>query len=173
MEHILTVYYSRKGENYFGGSIRSVDKGNTAYVAEFIQKAVGGDLFEIDTVKPYSDDYNICIEEAQSELRANARPELKEYIDSLDGYDTIFVGYPNWWGTCPMAVFTFLEHYDLTGKRIIPFCTNEGSGMGSSELDLKHICTGAAVEKGLAITGSKAATSETKVVNWVKNIIVM
>lgn len=171
MEHILTVYYSRKGENYFGGSIRSVDKGNTAYVAEFIQKAVGGDLFEIDTVKSYSDDYTTCTEEAQADLRANARPELKEYIDDLNGYDTIFVGYPNWWGTCPMAVFTFLEHYDLTGKRIIPFCTNEGSGMGSSELDLKLICVGATVEKGLAITGSKAATSETKVVDWVTNIM--
>ncbi|EFE14189.1 flavodoxin [Clostridium sp. M62/1] len=171
MEHILTVYYSRKGENYFGGSIRSIAKGNTAYAAEFIQNAVGGDLFEIDTVKSYSANYNACTEEAQSELQANARPELKAYLDNLDGYDTIFVGYPNWWGTCPMAVFTFLEHYDLTGKRIIPFCTNEGSGMGNSERDLKRTCAGAIVEKGLAITGSEAAGSERKVAAWAKKMI--
>lgn len=169
MEHILIVYYSRKGENYFDGNIRNISKGNTAYVAEFIQRAVGGELFEIDTLKPYSSDYNTCTEEAQAELQANARPKLKEYLDDLEGYDTVFVGYPNWWGTCPMAVFTFLEHYDLTGKRIIPFCTNEGSGMGNSELDLRRICIGAKVEKGLAITGSKATTSEKNVTNWAKS----
>ena len=133
MEHILIVYYSRKGENYWGGSVKNLSKGNTEIVAEFIRDAVGGDLFEIDTVKPYSTDYTTCTQEAQAELRANARPELKEYLDDLDSYDTIFVGYPNWWGTMPMAMFTFLEHYDLTGKQIIPFCTNEGSGMGTAK----------------------------------------
>lgn len=96
MENILTVYYSRKGQNYWAGSIRDLPKGNTEIVAEMIQKAVGGDLFEVDTVKPYSTDCTTCTEEAQAELRANARPELKEYMDSLEGYDTIFVGYSNW-----------------------------------------------------------------------------
>jgi flavodoxin len=168
MENILIVYYSRKGQNYFGGSIKNLSKGNTETVAEFIQDAVGGDLFEVDTVKPYSTDYTTCTEEAQAELRANARPELKEYLDDLDGYDTIFVGYPNWWGTMPMAMFTFLEHYDLTDKRIIPFCTNEGSGMGSSESDLRKICAGATVERGLSIRGCEAAKSEKKVADWAK-----
>jgi flavodoxin len=168
MENILIVYYSRKGQNYFGGSIKNLSKGNTETVAEFIQDAVGGDLFEVDTVKPYSTDYTTCTEEAQAELRSNARPELKEYLDDLDSYDTIFVGYPNWWGTMPMAMFTFLEHYDLTGKRIIPFCTNEGSGMGSSESDLRKICAGATVERGLSIRGCEAAKSEKKVADWAK-----
>jgi flavodoxin len=168
MENILIVYYSRKGQNYFGGSIKNLSKGNTETVAEFIQDAVGGDLFEVDTVKPYSTDYTTCTEEAQAELRSNARPELKEYLDDLDSYDTIFVGYPNWWGTMPMAMFTFLEHYDLTDKRIIPFCTNEGSGMGSSESDLRKICAGATVERGLAIRGCEAAKSEKKVADWAK-----
>jgi flavodoxin len=168
MENILIVYYSRKGQNYFGGSIKNLSKGNTETVAEFIQDAVGGDLFEVDTVKPYSTDYTTCTEEAQAELRSNARPELKEYLDDLDSYDTVFVGYPNWWGTMPMAMFTFLEHYDLTGKRIIPFCTNEGSGMGSSESDLRKICAGATVERGLAIRGCEAAKSEKKVADWAK-----
>ena len=164
----MIVYYSRKGEHYWGGSIRSLEKGNTEIVAEFIQDAVGGELFEVDTVKHYSADYTTCTQVAQAELRANARPELKEYLDSLDGYDTIFVGFPNWWGTMPMAMFTFLERYDLTGKRILPFCTNEGSGMGHSESDLKKLCPGAKVERGLAIRGCKAASSEKKVADWAK-----
>lgn len=171
MSKILIVYYSRKGENYWGGSIKNLSKGNTETMAEMIQKAVGGDLFEVDTVKPYSSDYHICTEEAKAELRSNARPELRRYLDSLDGYDTIFVGYPNWWGTMPMAMFTFLEHYDLGGKKIIPFCTNEGSGMGSSEQDLKKICAGAEVKKGLALRGSETANSESRVTEWAKKII--
>lgn len=96
MNNILIVYYSRKGENYWGGSIKNLEKGNTEIVAEMIRDAVGGDLFEVDTVHSYAADYNTCIEEAKKELHENARPELKRYIDSLDGYDTIFVGYPNW-----------------------------------------------------------------------------
>lgn len=167
----LIVYYSRKGENYWNGSIRNLSKGNTERVAEFIQNAVGGDLFEVETVKEYAEDYYQCIEEAKQELNEGARPELKEFMDSLDEYDTIFVGYPNWWGTMPMAMFTFLENYDLTGKKIVPFCTNEGSGMGSSERDLKKTCKGASVERGLSIHGAEAAESENIVAVWAKKNI--
>ena len=167
----LIVYYSRKGENYWNGSIKNLSKGNTERVAEFIQNAVGGDLFEVETVKKYSDDYYECIDDAKQELREGARPELKKYMDSIDDYDTIFVGYPNWWGTMPMAMFTFLEHYDLSGKKIVPFCTNEGSGMGSSERDLKKICKGATVEKGLSIHGAESAESENKAAVWAKKNI--
>lgn len=164
----LIVYYSRKGENYWNGSIKNLSKGNTERVAEFIQTAVGGDLFEVKTVKEYAQDYYKCIDEAKQELREKARPELKEYLDSLDEYDTIFVGYPNWWGTMPMAMFAFLEHYDFTGKKIVPFCTNEGSGMGSSERDLKKTCKGADVESGLSIHGAEAAESENTIAAWAK-----
>ncbi|MDE6200711.1 MAG: flavodoxin [Clostridiales bacterium] len=167
----LIIYYSRKGQNYWNGSIKDLKKGNTEIVAEFIQKAVGGDLFEVETVKPYSQDYYECIDEAQKELRAGARPELKRYPENLEGYDIIFVGYPNWWGTMPMAMFTLLEKYDLSGKKIVPFCTNEGSGMGSSERDLKKICVGAEVAKGLAIHGAESAQSEKQVAEWAKRNI--
>ena len=170
MSKPLIVYYSRKGENYVNGSVRNLTKGNTEVVAEMIARLTGGDLFEIDTVKPYAADYYACIEEAKAELRQNARPELKGYPDSLDGYDTIFVGYPNWWGTMPMAMFTFLEHFDFSGKRILPFCTNEGSGMGSSERDLKKVCKGAKVENGLSIHGAEAANSRSKVEAWVRKL---
>ena len=171
MSKTLIVYYSRKGENYVNGSVKILAKSNTEVVAEMIAGLTGGDLFEIDTVKPYAADYYTCIEEAKAELHQNARPELKAYPDSLDEYDTIFVGYPNWWGTMPMPVFTFLEHFDLTGKRILPFCTNEGSGMGSSERDLKRICKGAKVESGLSIHGAEAANSRSKVEAWVRNLV--
>ena len=167
----LIVYYSRKGQNYCNGSIKDLKKGNTEIVAEFVQKAVGGDLFEVETVKEYSKDYYACTDEAQKELRANARPQLKRYIDDLDKYDVVFVGYPNWWGTMPMAMFSLLEKVDLKGKKIIPFCTNEGSGMGASERDLKRICEGAEVVKGLSVRGSDAAKSEKQVAEWAKRSI--
>ncbi len=173
MSKILTVYYSRKGENYVNGSIKNLKKGNTERVAEFIQKAVGGDLFEIETVREYSESYMTCIEEAKQELREKARPEIKAYPESFEDYDTIFVGYPNWWGTMPMCMFTLLEKYDLSGKTIIPFCTNEGSGMGVSEKDLKNICKGAAVKSGLSIRGGSSQDAESKVAAWVKGCAVL
>ena len=166
MAKILTVYYSRKGENYVNGSIKNLAKGNTEIAAEFIRDAVGGDLFEIETVKPYSADYYECINKAQSELQNDARPKIKKFVKDISKYDTIFVGYPNWWGKMPMCMCTFLEHYDLTGKRIIPFCTNEGSGMGSSESQLRDICKGATVVSGLSIRGGEAAESWAIVANW-------
>lgn len=171
MSKILTVYYSRKDENYWNGSIKNLKKGNTERVAEFIKKAVGGDIFEVDSVKTYDADYNKCIQEAKAELQSKERVAVKSYLENLEDYDTIFVGYPNWWGTMPMVMFTFLEHYNLSGKTIIPFCTNEGSGMGKSESDLKNICKGAVIKKGLSIHGAEAENSENKVTDWAKKSI--
>lgn len=167
----MIVYYSRTGENYWNGSIKNLEKGNTETVAEMVADITGGDLFEVETVKTYPEDYYQCIDEAKAELQRGDRPEVKAYADDLEDYDTIYVGYPNWWGTMPMVMFTFLEHYDLSGKRIIPFCTNEGSGMGGSERDLKKICKGAKVEKGLSIHGAEAAQSRSKVEAWVRKMV--
>ena len=164
----LIVYYSRKGENYWAGDLKVIEKGNTERVAEFIQEAVGGDLFELETVRTYDASYMTCIEEAKEELRAKARPALKALPESLDAYDTIYLGYPNWWGTCPMCVFTFLESFDFSGKRIIPFCTNEGSGLGHSERDIAKVCPGAKVAQGLSVTGNQAAQSKARVTSWAK-----
>lgn len=166
MKNILIVYYSRKGQNYWAGSIKNLPKGNTAVAAEFIQKAVGGDIFEIDTVNPYPEDYTACINQAKAELRSKARPEIKKYLDSIEKYDTILVGFPNWWGTMPMCMFTFLGHYDFGGKTVIPFCTNEGSGMGSSEKDLKKVCKGADLKPGLSITGNRVNQMESQIKTW-------
>lgn len=164
----LIVYFSRKGENYYNGGIKFLKKGNTEIVAETIQKITNSDIFEIETIKPYSDNYHECIVEAKKELNNKERPALKKYIDSIDQYDKIFVGYPNWWGTAPMAVFTFLEHYDLSGKILIPFCTNEGSGMGDSEKDLQNEFKNAVLKKGLSIQGSKSSELRSVIERWVK-----
>ena len=162
----LILYYSRKGENYCGGTIRDLKKGNTEFAAEYIQKAVGGDLFEIDTVKPYAADYYACTDEAKAELNSDARPELKAYLDSLDGYDNIFICGPCWWGTYPCAVFTQLEKLDWTDKKVLPLMTHEGSGMGSSEKDLKRLCKGAKFGKGLAVRGTACEGAEQEIRAW-------
>ena len=165
----IIIYYSRVGENYWSGAIRNISKGNTERVAEFIQKAVGGDLFEVQTVKEYAKDYYQCIDEAKAELRAKARPELKAYLPSIAEYDNVFVCGPCWWGTFPMAVFSQLEKLDFTGKKVMAVMTHEGSGLGSCERDLKKLCTGATFGKGLAVAGHACANSETQVAAWAKS----
>lgn len=164
----LIIYYSRKGENYVNGKIVDLKKGNTEICAEFIQKAVGGDLFEIETVEEYSRDYQKCTQEAQQELRENARPELKKYLEDLADYDHVFVCGPCWWGTYPVAVFTQLERLDFTGKKVMALMTHEGSGLGNSERDLRKICKGAAFGTGIAVHGADAARSEQAVADWAK-----
>ena len=171
MSKNLIIYYSRTGENYWNGSIKNIAKGNTEIVAEFIQKAVGSDLFQVDTVKPYADDYYVCIEEAKKELREIARPEIKESIDSIAEYDNIFVCGPCWWGTFPMAIFTQLEKLDWTGKKVMAIMTHEGSGLGSCERDLKKLCAGATFGKGLAVHGADASKSESEVASWAKKVL--
>ena len=171
MSRNLIIYYSRKGQNYVNGSIRELSKGNTEIVAEFIQKAVCGDLFEIETVKEYSKDYMTCTEEAREELRTKARPELKAYLNDISEYDNIFVCGPCWWGTFPMAVLTQLERLDFTGKKVFAVMTHEGSGLGGSERTLKASCKGATVGRGLAVHGADAARSEAAVAAWAKTSV--
>lgn len=164
----LIAYFSRKGNNYVSGKIVDLAVGNTQIAAEMIQELTGGDLFEIEAVRPYSEDYTACTEEAREELRKDARPELTAQVPDFEQYDVIYLGYPNWWGTMPMPVFTFLEQYNFEGKTIRPFCTNEGSGMGNSEADMKKRCPGATVQKGLAIHGGSVGGARPAIEAWVK-----
>ena len=164
----LIAYFSRADENYFSGALRVIPVGNTEIASEMLQKITGADRFKIEPLVPYSKSYNECINQAQEDQRRGARPELAEYPDSLDEYDTIYLGYPNYWGTMPMAVFTFLEHFDFTGKTICPFCTHEGSSMGHSEQDIRRLCPGATVEKGLAIHGGSVKNAEAALKKWAK-----
>ncbi len=166
----LIAYFSRKGQNYSSSGIVDLKVGNTEIVAQMIQKKTGGDLFHIETVKPYPKDYTETTEVAKNELRAKARPELKNKVENFGAYDVIFLGYPNWWGTPPMAVFTFLESYDFSGKTIVPFCTHEGSGMGHSEKDIAKSCPKATLLEGLAIHGTNAGSAEPQVTSWIDRL---
>ncbi len=168
MAKTLIAFFSRADENYFGGAMRYVKVGNTEIVCNRIQELIRADTFKIEMRSPYSPAYMTCIEEAKADLRAKARPALVSLPASLDEYDTIILAYPNYWGTMPMAVFTFLEAFDFSGKTILPLCTNEGSGMGGSERDIQKTCPGATVKGGLPITGSAAANARTSVQRWLQ-----
>lgn len=167
MEKSLIVYFSRAGNNYVSGSIQYLTKGNTEIVAEMIQRLTGADLYEIKPVIPYSIDYQECVSQAKHDFYQQKRPAFKYPPLSLDGYDKIYIGYPNYCGTMPMPVFTFLESYDFSNKIIKPFCTHEGSGLGHSEQDLKQVCPNAIFEKGLAIVGSRILTAENLIKKWI------
>ncbi len=164
----LIAYYSRAGENYFGGAYKRIAVGNTEKVAKMIAEITGGELFKIEQAQPYSEDYQTCIAEARRDLQAHARPEVLSLPDNLDQYDEIYLGYPNYWGTMPMAVYTFLESYDLTGKTIRPFCTHEGSGLSGTENDIRRAVKGAVVAKGLAVRGSGVDGARSAIEAWIR-----
>lgn len=169
----LVVYYSRPGKNYVDGDIVDLKVGNTQVVAEKIQRLVHSDIFRIVPETAYPADYTECTNVAKTEKNANARPKYKGEVENFGDYDVIFLGYPNWWGTMPMVVFTFLESHDFAGKTIIPFCTNEGSGMGSSESDLRRLCPKATLVKGLPIKGSTVndAAADQTLSDWIKRVM--
>ena len=163
----LIVFYSRSGENYFGGELRYIEVGNTEKVAKMIADITNDAVIKLEQKIPYSDDYNVCIEQAKADLKNNVRPELVNLPDNLDQYDDIYLGYPNYWGTMPMAVYSFLEAYDMSGKTIHPFCTHEGAGMSTTESDIKRVANGVKVTKGLPICGSEVDMAVDKVENWI------
>lgn len=152
---VLVVFFSHTGENYGVGNIT---KGNTCIVAEMIAEATGGELFEIVPVQKYPKTYDACVDLAKQEKSAGARPAIEGDI-AVEGYDTVFIGYPNWWGDMPMPVYTFIERHDWQGKNVIPFCTHEGSGLSNTEKYIAEACKGATVGKGLAMRGTTAQNS--------------
>ena len=164
----LVAFYSRADENYFGGSMKFIKEGNTEKAAKMIGELTGADLFKIEQKVPYSADYKECVAEAREDLKNNARPELTNKLDSIDKYEEIYLGYPNYCGTMPMAVYTFLECYDFTGKTIHPFCTHEGSGLGETESDIKRTAKGATVATGLAILGSSVDEAKSAIESWIE-----
>ena len=155
-KNILVVYFSHSG--------------NTRVIANQIHEKVGGDIFEIVTVNPYPMDYDAVVDQAKQEQEDNYRPELATKVENMDSYDVVFIGYPNWWGTMPMPVFTFLEEYDFSGKTIIPFCTHEGSGLGRSVEDITKLCPQSTILDGLAIRGSSVENSQDEVSEWLREI---
>ena len=144
--------------------------GNTEAVAQEIQAQTGADLFEIVPAEPYTDDYNELLDIAQEEQSSDARPAIAESVD-LSGYDTVYLGFPNWWGDMPMAVYTFLEETDLSGKTIIPFVTSGGSGFSGTIEAIEELQPEASVLEGLSISGSQAAQAQEQVGQWLDEVL--
>ena len=156
--NILVAYFSHTG--------------NTEVIAGMIAEQTGGDLFHVETTTVYPEEYNDLIAQARQEQDDDARPELASSVADMDAYDTVFIGYPNWWGTMPMTMFTFLENYDFSGKTVVPFCTHEGSALGSSESDIAELIPDAELLDGLAVRGQTALNRQDEareaVADWLR-----
>ena len=165
----IVVYYSKTGEQYGVGMIK---EGNTVKVAKEIALQTGSDILELKTVKEYPEGYSETTKVAQNELCENARPALSTKIPDLSQYDTVYLGYPIWWGNAPMCVYTFLDSVDLNGKTVKPFCTNEGSGASGTQEKIQKAAKGADVKEVLSIRGTvaqkNADTVKKEVSEWLK-----
>ena len=144
--------------------------GNTEQVAQIIQQETGGDLFEIAPATAYTDDYNELLDIAQQEQSDNARPELAGQVENWEQYDTIFVGYPNWWSDAPMAVYTFVESYDWSGKTLVPFNTSASGGFGRSLSGLEESASGAAILEGISFTERTLGDAQGEVAAWLDEL---
>ena len=152
---VLIVFFSRAGVNY---KVGRVEEGNTALVAAMIADATGADMFELVPAVPYSDDFDQASAVSLQEQQTGARPEYVGDAERWDQYDTVFLGYPVWWGDMPMILYTFLESHDFTGKTVVPFCTHEGSSLAGTVTAITDLCPGASVEAGLAVQGERTRT---------------
>ena len=144
--------------------------GNTGVVADMIAQATGADLFSIRTVEQYPDTYDATIDQGQQEQSDGARPELATHLENLDSYDTIFLGFPNWWGDMPMAVYSFLDEVDLSGKTVIPFVTSGGSGFSNTISTIQQMEPQATVQEGLSIGASSATGAQQQVESWLSEL---
>ena len=144
--------------------------GNTGVVADMIAQATGADLFSIRTVEQYPDTYDATIDQGQQEQSDGARPELATHLENLDSYDTIFLGFPNWWGDMPMAVYTFLDEVDLSGKTVIPFVTSGGSSFSNTISTIQQMEPQATVQEGLSIGASSATGAQQQVESWLSEL---
>lgn len=163
----LVIYFSHTGENYMKNGIENIEKGNTEVVAENISHLTGADLFKVEPLKEYPYNYHECCNVAKEELENNSRPKIKNKLESISDYDTIYIGGPVWWGHYPMAMFTLLEKIDFNGKIVKPFSTHEGSGLGSVISDVNKLCKGAIIKDGLAIRGCKASLCDDELKQWI------
>lgn len=164
----LIVYFSHDKENYVNGKIKRLEVGNTKVIANKLKAILNADIFEITPLYEYPFNYHECIEIARKELNENDRPAIADFPSSIEQYENIYLGYPNWWGTMPMCVCSFLEKYDVSKKHIYPFCTHEGSGMGRSEKDIQNLCPENIVHRGLAIVGHQVLESDEKIKEWLE-----
>ena len=163
----LIIYFSRADENYFGGEMRYIEKGNTEVIAELIRDITGADIFKVEPLNSYSANYMKCIEEAKVRTREHNAP-IKEIVPDISSYEVIYIGSPIYWGGMPEELFTALKGLNYSGKTIRPFVTHEGSGLSEVPRQLKEICIGADVLNGFSIVGSNVNNSKEKVKEWIE-----
>ena len=181
--NILIAYFSRVGNTDFPEDVDAVSSasllrkdgalyGNTQYVAALIQQATGGDLFLIETEEKYPADYDATDRQGQQESRARSRPALASHVENMDAYDLVFLGFPNWYYDMPMAVYTFLEEYDLAGKTIIPFATSGGSGFSNAITEIQNLQPDAEIlTDGYKVSHSKAAdVTSADIEEWINGL---
>ncbi|MDR2427128.1 MAG: NAD(P)H-dependent oxidoreductase, partial [Endomicrobium sp.] len=156
MKKVLVVYYSKSG--------------NTREIAKHIQNETNGDIFEIETVTPYPDDYNTATKQAKEEINKGYKPPIKNKVNNINEYDIIFVGSPNWWSTIAPPVSTFLSEHDLSGKTVVPFCTHGGSGISKCASDTAKLVPKSTVLKGAAFSGYGAKNAQKEVADWIKKL---
>ena len=160
----LIIYFSRADENYFGGEMRYINKGNTEYIAEYVRDLTNADMFKVEPLVPYSKEYEICIKEAKDRV-GNA--PIKNNLSDISNYEVIYIMSPVYWGTYAPEVETAIKDLDFTGKTVRVVTTHEGSGLGNIINDLKRICVGANILDSIAIVGSQAKDSKSKIESWV------
>ena len=144
--------------------------GNTQYMAYVIAENTGADIFRIEPETPYPTDHETLVDLAAEEQDTNARPAVKNQIENLADYDTVFLGYPNWWGDMPMILYTFLEQYDLSGKTVIPFNTHGGSGFSDTIDSIRELEPDANVLEGLSISRNHIQDAEDEIIDWVNGL---
>lgn len=144
--------------------------GNTETVANYIHEEIGGDIVKLETVQTYPEDYDELVDYAREEQRDNTRPELETAIENIEQYDTIFLGYPNWWGDMPMPIYSFLDQYDLSNKTIAPFITHGGSGLSGTPANIANEEPDAVVTEGLAINGDDVDDCQDEVNEWLDEL---
>ncbi len=153
---VLTAYYSYSG--------------NTKSIAQKIQKQIGGDLFEIKTVKAYPSNYNEVVEQAKKEKADDFKPELQAKVNNIKDYDVVFLGTPVWWYTMAPALKSFIAENDLSGKTIVPFCTHGGGGESSTFTDIAKLAPNAKVLKGFSVYENGSSSTENDIQNWIKSL---
>lgn len=162
----LTAYYSRRGQNLVDGRIQDLAVGNTELAAELIRVLTRADLFRIELVWDYDPDFCRCMDQARQDLLRGVRREPARWPERWEEYDTVYLGYPNHWNTLPVAVLSFVEELDWTGKTIRPFCVHDGDGMGRSEAELRRLCPTARVLEGLSLYGGDIRHSLADIEDW-------
>ncbi|WP_430601778.1 hypothetical protein IGJ02_001815 [Enterococcus sp. DIV0724b] len=163
------IYFSRPFENLIDGKKEYLQVGNTKIIAQKIAEILSAEMFEIIPQIVYPKVYEEVVTQAEQEKAMNERPKYQPLSLNLVKHQNIYLGYPNWWGTFPMIVTTFLEENDFSGKKIYPFCTHEGSGMGNSINDLQKLCPDSIIHIGIPIRGSRVEKADIAIKNWLQH----